>query len=76
MTKIEGILMTLTGIGMAAIKSKDPKLEALGAAILAIPMAAADSEGDLEQLYEAIFVASRERIQRNEEIEKLLSDEN
>ena len=76
MSKYDEILMSLIGLGQAAIKSEDPQMEALGAAILSIPMAAADSEEDLQELYLAIFKASRERIQRNEEIEKLLSNEN
>ena len=75
MSKYDEILISLTGIGMAAIKSENPQTEALGAAILSIPMAAADSEEDLQELYVAMFKVSRERIQRNEEIEKLLSNE-
>lgn len=75
MKDYEQVLMALTGLGMSAIKSEDPKLEALGAAILSIPMAASDSEEDLLHLFKAMFEVSRERIQRNEAIEKLLSNE-
>lgn len=73
--KKDEILMALTGLGVAAIKSEDPHLEALGAAILSIPMAAADSEEDLFHLFKAMFNVSRERIERNEEIQKLLANE-
>jgi hypothetical protein len=75
MKDFEEILMALTGLGIAAIKSNDPKTEALGAAILSIPMAAADSDEDFFRLCASIFETSKERIQRNEEIKKLLANE-